>query len=201
MNDNTQIRVGHFSPDAPAVNVMVDGQTVLEGVSFQTLSDYMTIDAGQIDVAVAPADGGDAVIEATVDVAEGDELTVLATGELSNVEALVFSDTNTSISGDRARVRFVHTSPDAPAVDLSVVDGPTLFSGIEFGEASNYTTVDAGDYRIRVVPSGSDDSVLDLDLTLEAGGTYTAFAAGTVADGTLTAVLAEDVLSKTAAKK
>src|SRR5690242_6965489 len=41
-----KVRVVHASPDAPAVDVWVDGSKVLSGVTFFTASDYLDLPAG-----------------------------------------------------------------------------------------------------------------------------------------------------------
>ncbi|MDI3411629.1 hypothetical protein QKW52_21435 [Bacillus sonorensis] len=35
-------------------------------------------------------------------------------------------------------MRFVHLSPDAPALDLAIKKGPVLFANIPFANASHY---------------------------------------------------------------
>jgi len=48
-----QVRVAHFSPDAPAVDVNDD--RVLSGVRYRTVSKYLELPAGSYDLAVRPA--------------------------------------------------------------------------------------------------------------------------------------------------
>jgi hypothetical protein len=196
---NSQIRIGHFSPDAPRVNVLVDGETTLENVAFGDISEFLTLEAGSFDVSIVPAEGGDAVIESTLDLAADTYYTVLAVGELVDIRPLVISDEMDadarSLDTDgETLVRFVHTSPDAPAVDVRVADGPTLFENVAFGEASEYLTVDASSYDISVVPAGSDDAVLSLsDVEFAAGSVLSVFATGLVADDSLDATLVTDL--------
>jgi hypothetical protein len=91
-----------------------------------------------------------------------------------------------------ARVRIGHCSPDAPAVDVRVAGGPTLFEAVGFREASDYAAVDAGDYDVEVVPTGSDDPALAASLSFEGGTAASAVATGRVSDGSLSAMLVED---------
>lgn len=199
---NTQLRIGHFSPDAPAVNVIVDGSTVLETVSFGDISEYMDIEAGSRHVSITPAEGGDAVIEATMDVEAGTAYTVLAAGELADIEALVLADDFAGIDDAESLLRFVHLSPDAPAVDLRAEGGGTLFEGVEFGEAAALVPVEAGSYDVSVVPTGGTDPVLSLsDLSLEPGVAYTVFGIGTLAEDSLEALLVEDRMTDRARRK
>src|SRR5688500_10614296 len=52
-------------------------------------------------------------------------------------------------SGD-ARIRVVHASPDAPAVDV-YANGNKVLSNVTFFAASDYLTVPAGSYKLQVV--------------------------------------------------
>lgn len=189
---NTQIRIGHYSPDAPAVNVIVDGNTVLENVAFGDISDYLEIEAGSHGVDVVSATGGDTVIDTTLDLEEDTDYTVLAIGELASIRPLVLVDENRSVE-DRTRVRFVHTSPDAPAVDVSVADEAPLFRDIGFGDASDYISVNASTYDVHVMPAGSDETVLSLsDVDLPSGRTVTVLATGLLENDTLDAQVVTD---------
>ncbi|MGM0590776.1 MAG: DUF4397 domain-containing protein [Halobacteriota archaeon] len=50
------VRVVHASPNAPAVDVYVDGDAVLEGVEFGAVSDSPELDAGSYMVEDATSD-------------------------------------------------------------------------------------------------------------------------------------------------
>lgn len=189
---NTQLRIGHFSPDAPAVNVSANGGTLLEDVSFGTLSEYMEVDAGSYDVEVAPEAGGDAVISATLELDDDTDYTVLAVGLLADIEPLVVTDDRPSIGDDESCVRFIHTAPDAPAVDI-LADGAMLFENVAFGASVDFATVGSGSHDIEVRPNGSTDVVLSRPgIDFDGATAYTVLATGTLAGETLDATIAAD---------
>ena len=191
---NSQLRIGHFSPDAPAVDIHVDGEPLLEGVSFGTLGDYVDVDAGSYDVEIVPAAGGDAVLSATLDLESDVSYTVLAVNALADVEALVLTDDQPVVDAGDARLRFVHTVPDAPAVDIWA-DDEMLFENVAFGEGSAFATVDADAYDIDVRPAGADDDVLSLaGVGLDDATSYTMLATGML-DESLDAVLVADYVT------
>ena len=195
---NTQLRIGHFSPDAPAVDIRIDGESLLENVSFGTLGDYMDVEAGSYDVDVVPATGGDAVLSATLDIDDGASYTVLAINALADIEALVLTDDRSDVDAGDARIRFVHTVPDAPAVDV-MAGGSTLFEHVAFGDSSPFETVGADAYDIDVRPAGSDDSVLRLsDIGFDGATAYTVFATGMLGDDSLDAMLVTDAVTSDA---
>jgi hypothetical protein len=87
-------------------------------------------------------------------------------------------------AADVARVRVLHASPDAPAVDIyindAIVEGLT---NVPFGTLSNYMPVAAGDYNVKVFATGDDTMpVIDADVTVETGMSYTIAATGLVAE-------------------
>jgi hypothetical protein len=67
-----------------------------------------------------------------------------------------------------ARVRVVHASPDAPAVDILVNDG-AAFENLSFEGISDFVEVPAGTYNVKVVPAGATTPVVfEADLELPA---------------------------------
>lgn len=186
---NAKVRVVHASPDAPAVDVYVDGNKVLSNVAFFTASDYLDLPAGehrfQVTPAGQPADS--AVIDAKATVEAGKAYTVAATGKVAEIKPTILADNLAAPAAGKAHVRVVHASPDAPAVDIKVKGGPTLFANLAFPKDSGYSPVDAGTYDLTVNVAGTDTVALDLPgTTLEAGKIYDVFAVGLLADKTLT---------------
>jgi hypothetical protein len=181
------VRVAHLSPNAPNVDVYVDGNAALEDVPFGAVSDYLELPAGAHTVEITAAgDAETSVFEGEVTVEAETSYTVAAIGELGDegdqpFEPLVLEDQNEPPGDDMARVRAVHASPDAPAVDITVASsGDALFDGVPYGE-SGYVEVPAGDYtlQIRGDTEGNDgDVAAEFDVSVEGGQVYTAFAAG-----------------------
>lgn len=185
MGEAASVRVAHLSPNAPNVDVYVDGDAVLEDVPFGAVSDYLDVPAGGRDVEITAAGDPDtSVFAGTVEVDGGAAYTVAATGEIGDgvdqpFGPLVLADDNSDPGADMARVRVVHASPDAPAVDVTT-GGDALFDGVAYGE-SGYTTVPAGDYTLSIRSDTMDndgDVVAEFDVSLAGGAVYTAFAAG-----------------------
>jgi hypothetical protein len=177
------LRVAHASPNAPNVDVFVDDTEVLSDVPFRTVSDYLELAAGEYDIRVEDAANTLTVFDATVELA-AEDYTAVALGEVFNddteLTVSIFQDTNgANIDDDEARVRAIHASPDAPAVDVTVNDDAlTLFEDFEFGESSGYAVVDAGKYDVELRPATGGDPVTSANVTLEGGATYTIFAEG-----------------------
>jgi hypothetical protein len=190
------VRVAHLSPDAPAVDVLVNGQRAITNLAFKEVTPYLGLPTGTVRVQVVPAGQmGPVVIDATLDLKEGVYYTVAATGFLSGIRPQVYTD---GLAGffpraGYARIRVVHTSPDAPAVDVAVKGGPVLFGNLPFPRASGYLAVPEGTYDLEVRVAGTGTVALPLPgVRLEGGKIYTVFAVGSVSAGTLTVVAVVD---------
>ncbi|NJN15579.1 MAG: DUF4397 domain-containing protein [Oscillochloris sp.] len=179
-----QVRVIHASPDAPAVDVYVNGNRTLTNVPFFTASDYLDLPAGTYQIQVTPtgADVSQAVIDASATVEAGMAYTIAATGQVANIQPTIIVDDLSAPASGQAKVRVYHFSPDAPAVDVKLAAGDTLISNLAFPNASDYLEVPAGSYDLQVTPAGDSAVVIDLAGTqLESGRIYSVFATNVVA--------------------
>lgn len=173
------VRVAHLSPDAPAVDVIVNGNTAFSKLGFGNFTDYVNLPAGQYSIqVVASGTTGPAVIDTTVDLPEEGDFTIAAIETLSNITAKIFEDTNTRTPGNTS-VRFVHASPGTPAVDIAVQDGPVLFADVSFGDSGGYIVVPQGTYNLEARVAGTDIVALSLpNVELQGGTTVSVWASG-----------------------
>ncbi|HWA56667.1 MAG TPA: DUF4397 domain-containing protein [Gemmatimonadales bacterium] len=197
-----EVRVVHASPDAPAVNVLVDDKAVLSNVAYKQSSNYLSVAAGTRNIKVNAAAGGATVINADASVTEGSSYTVIATGLLANIEPLVLIDDRTAPAAGNIKLRLVHGAPNVAEVDIYItapgadIDAATpALTDVPFQGASAFLEVPAGDYQVRVTPANSKTVALDTGaLTLTAGQVRTAIAVEAPGGGTpLGALLLADL--------
>jgi hypothetical protein len=87
-------------------------------------------------------------------------------------------------AAEEARVRVLHASPDAPAVDV-YANGTQVLTNVPFTGASDYLNVPEGSYTFEVRPAGADansEPVLSATASLEGGTDYTVAAINPVAE-------------------
>jgi hypothetical protein len=194
-----RVRAVHASPDAPAVDILVNDNAAFTNAPFKGITQYASLDVGTYNVKVVPTGATDpVVIEADLEL-EAKDYTVVAVGKLESIEPLVLVDNNSDPAEGKAHVRFVHASPDAPAVDIAVKDGPVLFSNVAFKGVGDYLPVDAGTYDLEVRVAGTEDVALEVPgVELQNGVVYTVFAMGLAGgEPALTAVPSADNLATT----
>ena len=191
-----KVRVGHFSPDAPAVDVYANGGAILTDVPFGVLSEYLEVPGGTytIEVVAAGADPADGAVIGPVDLdfAAGTMTTVAATNVLASIEAQVLADAPVPQEGI-AQVRVVHFSADAPAVDIALDGGDVVVPELAYPNAAGYLDLPEGEYDLEIRPAGTTDVAFDIEpLALDGGNSFTVFAIGSLADGTFTVLPALD---------
>ncbi|MFE8700654.1 DUF4397 domain-containing protein [Cytobacillus sp. FJAT-54145] len=180
-HDQAKVRIGHASPDAPAVDITVNGETVVENAAFKAVTDYLMVPAGEHEVSIYAAGtvaDGNPVLTTTLAVEAGKAYTALAINKLESLEVTALSDDMTTTSG-KAKVRVGHFSPDAPAVDVAVTGGDVLFANAPFKAVTDYAEVDPATLDLEVRVAGTEDVVLSLPGTeLKADMIYTVLAVG-----------------------
>lgn len=195
------LRVVHASPDAPNVDVIVNnnfGAPLFSNAPFTGVTNYVAVPTGLYNVKVVPTGQTQpAVIDADLNIDGALDYTVAATGLLTGITPAVYVDDNT-LDPNNARIRFIHLSPNAPAVDIAVANGgPVLFGDVEFRENGGYINVPAGTYPLEVRVAGTSTVALTLDpLAVNANTVYSVFAMGLLQSQTapLRAVVSVDAV-------
>lgn len=193
----TCVNVVHASPDAPAMDVYVDGRVVVAGLRFGTASGFVEVPGGtyRIQVTAAGMAAEMAVIDVpSLELVPARAYEILAVGVLATIEAKVYEVDVAAIEGDArfgsARLRVIHAAPDAAAIDVTLIADDIAtkpIAGLAFPEASAYAVTAAGTYRVQVATAEGGDEVLFLpEVTFERDTVYSLYAIGQVADGTLT---------------
>jgi len=180
-----RVRVLHASPDAPAVDVLVDGQVVLTDVPFKAASAYLTVPAGARNLRVrATANPSLVVIDVTPTLAASTDYTVIARNLVASIEPWLLIDDNTAPATGQVKVRLVHSAPGAPAVDIYVTapgadlgTATPVLTDVPYAAASSYLAVPAGSYQVRICVANTTTVAIDSGaLTLTAGQIRTAVA-------------------------
>lgn len=181
-----KVTVVHGVPDL-TVDVYVNGELTLEGFEFETITDPIDLPAGdyQLDIrpAGAPADSEPA-LSGSASVADDTNASIVAHLDANGNPTLsVFAnDTSTVAAGD-ARLTVRHTAA-APSVDV-LADGSAVFTNLANPDEQS-ADVPAGTYSVSVAATGTTDPVIGpVDLSLDAGTAYIAYAVGSLQDGNL----------------
>lgn len=175
------LRALHASPDAPLVNIFVDGTEALSDIDFAQGSGFLGVgqvanidDEGALVSVVVDAitpSGDVEAINADLPLAFGSETTVIATGTVAGdgLPLPVIPVTNPigeAIPAGSFRAQVVHAAPNADPVDIYVtaldapLDSPINPAPLAYGSATERLNVPEGDYQIRVAVPGVTPTVV-----------------------------------------
>ncbi len=185
---DANIRIVHASPDAPAVDVIIDGAVVAANLKFGEATDFMSVSPNkhQIQVVPAGADAASAVIDTEFDPDSGQGYIIAAAGLLADIEAKVYKADMSNLDSNQSRLRAINLSPADGSMDVYQTGGDELFNDISFGDASDYTDVDAGSYDLEVRPHDQATVAVSLPgFKVAAGSAYALLILGLASDNSL----------------
>ncbi|WML40241.1 DUF4397 domain-containing protein [Neobacillus sp. OS1-2] len=88
-------------------------------------------------------------------------------------KAMNIMRTNSQLPQGEAKVRLLHTSPDASDVDM-YINGNRVVRDLPLKQVSQELTIQPGKYHVDIYPAGNMvDSILNKKITVEAGKSYT----------------------------
>lgn len=166
-----KLRALHASPDAPPVNIRINGASALTGVDYAQGSGFVDVaESTRVEVEAIVPGGNAVVIDRRLALDYSTEYTVLAVGKVADpIDALVVSNpAGRAIAAGNLRAQVVHAAPDAPAVDVYVTAPGAALAGsmpvnvgaLSYGDATGRAEIPAGDYRIRVTAAGNPGAVV-----------------------------------------
>lgn len=163
-DDDAYVRVLHASPDAPAVDVLIDGKAVLTNVSYQQGSDYLKVGDGTRTVALRVHGTDTIALEADFALADDNYYSIIAQNNVASLELEALNDTERRNNGSND-VTVVHASPAAGDVDIYVTAAdatlpanPTL-DNVSFDQNATLEEIAAGNYQVRITASTATDVV------------------------------------------
>jgi len=148
------LRLIHASPDASLVDVLLDDTEVISTVQFRMASDYEVVNSGTRNIKVEEGASGLTLIDGTITLEGGKNYTFLLMNFEATIEAKLLEDDTTPPAANKAKVRFIHASPDAPNVDF-LVDGKVKVSNRAFKDVWDYIEFYEGDRDFEVYEAGT----------------------------------------------
>jgi len=168
------IRVVHASPDAPPVNVKLDGNAAISDLDYAQSTGFVSIAVKNYDIAVEgiiPGGNLDVITVPDFPVALNDRTTVVAADVVADITPLVVFDSAATPAADEVALRVVHASPAAAGlvdeVDVYVtspgdnINAASPALSFAFKEDRDAGALPAGLVQIRVTGSGSKAVVYD----------------------------------------
>jgi hypothetical protein len=176
------IRMLHASPDAPAVDFYINNKLIASNKTYRSFTPYIGLRPGNYSISVYIAGQmTNPVININVEAAPHSIYTAAVIGRLMDIGLYLIPDPVISPLMNKARVRLVHLSPTAPAVDLALPNQTILFANVNYKEVTNYKSFNPGRYTLQVNIAGTTQIVLNIPhIVLRPGRNLSIYAIGLI---------------------
>lgn len=159
---SSYVRVLHASPGAPAVDIYINNAPILKKIAYKQFSNYLPILPGTYNIKVfITGTETNPIINSNLFVPGLSILTLAAIGKAPEITLLPIADkSNVPLSPGKSQIRFVHLSPDAPAVDVAIQNSGIIFKNVSYKQIEEYVSINPGVYSLQVKASKIDKTVL-----------------------------------------
>ena len=175
------LNVTHTVPDLAPVDVLIDDSRMDEDLAYTNSSGYFQVNAGSHNVKINAANTTNVIVQRDLSFPADSKSSIFIVGTNTAVETLEIVDDLSAPTAGQAKVRFLHASPTAPAIDFTTDAGTPVFTDYTFKEYSPFTSMDAGTYNFEVRPAGTSTVVYTMpNVVLAEGKIYTIYTKGLV---------------------
>lgn len=177
------IRVFYTVPDGMTTNTFADDQLIGANLSFADYGDYTPLDQGsytlnlyEIEMAGLPPD---ALLSGSLVMNPDALLTLAITDTPENRSFFIIPDSDVPEVAGEGMIRFIHLSPDTPAVDLTYTDGSPLFSNVSYKQITPYVSLPPRMTDMEIRRSGTTKPILTIpDVLIAPDRLYTVYLVG-----------------------
>jgi hypothetical protein len=162
-----QLRFLQASPDAPQVNLLIDGASVATNLTYSSATAYLPVKSGSRHVQVVPVSGSSPILDQTLSFASSAKQTLLLTGPVASVQSVVLTDGGTTTTTGDGNVRVVNASAAMGAADVYIVQAGASIVGVQpvtaalaFDKDTGYELTVAGNYEVFMTVPGNTNALL-----------------------------------------
>lgn len=170
------------SPDAPPLDIMVNGNTInTYPFDYTDYTGYLRFFTGERSISFGPSDANNVVIDTTFSLEDDQAYSLFLAGDYpNNIEALLFEDNAEAPATGNAMIRLVNLSPDVTTIDFGAKDETdAIFDDQDFKEAPTFKSLNAERYNFQVKDAAGDSVLLEIpNINLTSGYYYTVIVRG-----------------------
>lgn len=191
---DTRVRLVNATSDGyESLDLYVDGDREITGVAVDRVSGYTGVDAGDASLAVARTGSSTLLAASDQTFARDKDYTLVAYGAVGTLRTVLLTDDEKDADRGKARLRLLNGARDAGAIDVYLTspgdpldDASPVAANVAPEALSDYSTVNSGDYRLRITAAGDRADVrLDVPLLRLASRQVATLIVGGTAGGVL----------------
>lgn len=177
---SAKIRFIHGVPANLPVDIYIDGYLLIAELIFRSTTDFFNITAGTINVEIKISGTDNILIKTSISIITSKKYTLIIYGKESTFNILALEDINTCPPLEMSKIRIAHIAADTPPIDVYINNTSLLFGNIAYGGLGNptYLDIQSGKYKLNIVPTKTNQSELDINVSFNSGDVYTIIISG-----------------------
>lgn len=179
------VRFLHAVPDAPPVDLYINGQLIESNIKYQDFTEYYKARPGTYVIQLYPTgEKTNSILNVTITAAPNYIYTAAAIGTTEAMSLELISDTERNNNPQWSHMRFINLSPNTDSVDI-YIDDRLAVRELNFMEVTNYMALTPGNHRMTVKIHNTDEIVVrHPGFTLLGGNYYATYVVGLSGDYT-----------------
>lgn len=174
------VRFLHAVPEGEEVDIYINDVPFYKGLEFTEFSPYVYVPQGNYTVTIYLEDTQEnPIVNEKIDVNVNQLVTIAITGEIGDIKLLPIVEETEVVSGSNAKVRVVHLSPNAPAVNIAA-DNQELFANVKYRDVTPYMAIPAKEYTVNLEEARTNRLMRQNQVTINPGRIYTFYAVGNI---------------------
>ena len=166
--DTAQFRIVQASSSVPTSNVVIDGTTQTDTMTYGSASTYVQISSGDTHVQLIPINTTTPAVDVHVRLGSQTNSTLVISGLAPNVSTTLLSDSQTAAAIGDFSVRVMNAAPNLGPADVYIVPSGTniasatpSISALAFQNVSPYSSFAAGTFQIFFTIPNTKTSLTD----------------------------------------
>lgn len=175
------VSIFHASPDAPDLDVVLDKQAIFnEPLEYSDYTGYRQFYTGNRKLEFNAYNANNVLADTTYNFQAGKAYSVFVINEVDELSTLIVEDSTEQPATGKVWIRFIHLSPDGPAVDFTLgEDDEFTATNRQYKQTSDFTELNAANYPMVMTATASNETLVTVpDTEFKSGGVYTIIARG-----------------------
>lgn len=174
----TRVRVVNLIPNAGGITLTLDTDApVVTGLGFQQLTQYLSVTPGVHEFKVSVDGGATTLLDSQVGLATGADYTFIVYGPVEAANSILVLDPKTPIpNAGTFFLRLMDLAASAGGIDVYLTPlgadisatAPEI-ANATYGNTTGFVSVTAGNFQLRVTPTGTKEIIYDSGTTLNFG--------------------------------
>lgn len=175
------VLITHASPNAPSLDMYVDGALSLYNIPYGTDTGYAAINPGTFQFDFTPTGNTASLLTQSITFGSNIYYSLFVVDTVGKLKMVAVEDNFNTVNADTAQVRYFDFSPDAPFHTLTITNGTdsVQYAIRNFNDQTSTTTafnnLKGGTYSVKLSTPGSSTPFKTFDNIALAGGKIYSF--------------------------